>query len=113
MMHFGIPAYRLPRADLMKEIRRVEQMGTRIILNHKVEDLLAEQTAGGFDAAFVAIGAHVAKHVDIPAWDSARVMDSVDFLHEVCTGERPRLARRVVTYGGGHTATEPDTRAKR
>src|SRR3546814_1716922 len=72
MMHFGIPAYRLPRADLMKEIRRVEQMGTRIILNHKVEDLLAEKAAGGFDAAFVAIGAHVAKHVDIPARDAAR-----------------------------------------
>ena len=39
MMHFGIPAYRLPRADLMKEIRRIEEMGVRIVLNHKVEDV--------------------------------------------------------------------------
>ncbi len=27
MLHFGIPAYRLPRADLMQEIRRIEEMG--------------------------------------------------------------------------------------
>jgi formate dehydrogenase beta subunit len=60
MMHFGIPAYRLPRADLMKEVRRIESMGVTITLNHKVEDLLAEQAEGRFDAAFVAIGARSA-----------------------------------------------------
>ena len=32
MLHFGIPAYRLPRADLMKEIHRIEAMGVRIVL---------------------------------------------------------------------------------
>ena len=42
MMHFGIPTYRLPRADLMREIARIESMGVRIVLNHKVEDLPAE-----------------------------------------------------------------------
>ena len=48
MMHFGIPAYRLPRADLMREIARIEAMGVRIVLNHKVEDLLAEKVIGTF-----------------------------------------------------------------
>ena len=113
MMHFGIPAYRLPRADLLKEIRRIEQMGVRIILNHRVEDLLVEKAAGGFDAAFVAIGAHVAKHVDIPARDAARMLDAVDFLRGVSTGERPRLGRRVVIYGGGNTAMDAARTAKR
>ena len=36
MLHFGIPAYRLPRVDLMREIARIEAMGVRIVLNHKV-----------------------------------------------------------------------------
>jgi hypothetical protein len=57
MMQFGIPAYRLPRADLMKEIARIERMGVRIVLNRRVEDLVAAKQAGGFDAMFVAIGA--------------------------------------------------------
>jgi NADPH-dependent glutamate synthase beta subunit-like oxidoreductase len=47
MLHFGIPAYRLPREVLMQEVRRIEAMGVKIVLGHKVEDLLAEQTSGG------------------------------------------------------------------
>lgn len=113
MLHFGIPAYRLPRAELMEEVRRIEAMGVKIVLNRKVEDLLAEQEAGNFDAVFVAIGAHVARHVDIPARDAARVLDAVSLLREVGGGERPRLGRRVVIYGGGNTAMDAARTARR
>ena len=113
MMHFGIPAYRLPRAELMTEVRRIEAMGVRIILDHKVDDLLAERAAGRFDAVFIAIGAHVSKHVDIPARDAARVLDAVSFLRDVGSGEQPRLGRRVVVYGGGNTAMDAARTAKR
>jgi len=106
MMHFGIPAYRLPRDDLMREIGRIEAIGVKIVLNHKVEDVLAEITAGKFDAAFLAIGADVGKHVDIPARDAVRVLDAVSLLHDVGTGEKPLLGRRVIVYGGGNTAMD-------
>lgn len=113
MMHFGIPAYRLPREQLIKEIRRVETMGVRILLNHKVQNVLAEKSAGSFDAVFVAIGAGVAKHTDIPARDAVRVLDAVSLLHNVKRGEPPRLGRRVVVYGGGGTAVDAARTAKR
>jgi NADPH-dependent glutamate synthase beta subunit-like oxidoreductase len=113
MMQFGIPAYRLPRKDLMKEVRRIEDMGVRIVLDYKVEDLLGELTDGRFDAVFVAIGAHVSKHVDIPARDVARVLDAVSLLRGVSVGEQPRLGRRVVIYGGGNTAIDAARTAKR
>ena len=50
--------------------------------------MLAERDAGGFDAVFVAIGAHVGKHVDIPARDAVRVLDAVALLRDVGDGER-------------------------
>ena len=113
MMHFGIPAYRLPREDLMREIRGIEAMGVRIVTNHRVTDVLAEKENGGFDAAFIAIGASISKHVDIPARDAVRVLDAVSLLHNVKLGEAPHLGRRVVVYGGGNTAMDTARTIKR
>ena len=113
MMQFGIPAYRLPREVLMREVARIEAMGVRIVVNHKVEDVLAERNRGGFDAVFLAIGAHASKRVDIPARDAARVLDAVSLLRDVSSGEPPRLGRRVVVYGGGNTAMDAARSAKR
>jgi NADPH-dependent glutamate synthase beta subunit-like oxidoreductase len=89
MLHFGIPAYRLPRADLIAEISRIEDLGVRIVLNHKVEDVLQEQAEGSFDAVFVAIGAHLAKHVEIPARDAVKVLGAVSLLSDVASGAPP------------------------
>lgn len=113
MMRFGIPAYRLPRAEFMAEIERIEAMGVKIVTSHKVQDVLAEKTAGGFDAVFVAIGAGLGKHADIPARDAARVLDAVSLLHDVTAGEAPRLGRRIVVYGGGNTAMDAARTARR
>ncbi|MCG6898850.1 MAG: NAD(P)-binding protein [Gammaproteobacteria bacterium] len=113
MMHFGIPAYRMPRDILDAEIRRIEDMGVKIVLNHKVEDLIAERDAGNFDAVFVAIGAHISKHIDIPARDAGKMLDAVSFLASVEAGEAPQLGRRVAVYGGGNTAMDAARVAKR
>jgi NADPH-dependent glutamate synthase beta subunit-like oxidoreductase len=113
MLHFGIPAYRLPREDLMKEIQRIEAMGVKIVMNRRVEDILSEQRAGDFDAVFIAIGAHVSKHVDIPARDAVKVLDAVKLLRDVESGEAPLLGRRVLVYGGGNTAMDAARTARR
>ena len=113
MLHFGIPAYRLPRAELLKEIGTIEAAGVKIALNRKVTDVAAEREAGNFDAVFVAIGAHVSRHIDIPARDAARVIDAVQLLRGVGTGEPPRLGRRVIVYGGGNTAMDAARTARR
>ena len=113
MIHFGIPAYRMPRQELEQEIRRVEEMGVKIHLNHRVDDVLAEKAAGNFDAVFVAVGAHLSKKIDIPARDARGMMDAVSFLKSVETGEPVKLGRRVAIYGGGNTAMDAARVAKR
>lgn len=113
MMQFGIPAYRLPRGELQREIGRILAMGVKLVRNHRVDDLVAEREAGGFDAVFVAVGAQIGKRIDIPARDAARVLDAVSVLHQVGEGEAPRLGRRVVVYGGGDTAMDAARTARR
>jgi formate dehydrogenase beta subunit len=113
MIQFGIPAYRMPRDELHAEIRRIEDFGVKITLNHRVDDLLAEKTAGGFDAAFVAVGAHISKKIDIPTRDAGKILDAVSFLGSANEGAPPTLGRRVAIYGGGNTAMDAARTAKR
>jgi NADPH-dependent glutamate synthase beta subunit-like oxidoreductase len=113
MMRFGIPAYRMPRDVLDAEVERIVKAGVKLTLDCKVEDIMAAKQEGGFDAVFMAIGAHVGKHVDIPARDSGRILDAVSYLASVEKGEAPKLGRRVAVYGGGNTAMDAARTAKR
>ena len=75
--------------------------------------LPAAAEADGFDAAFVAVGAHIGRRAYIPAGDSARIMDAVSLLHGMEDGTPPMLGRRVAVYGGGNTAMDAARTARR
>jgi NADPH-dependent glutamate synthase beta subunit-like oxidoreductase len=113
MMRYGIPAYRMPREVLSGEVQRIRALGVQMTANHRVTDLDAERRDGGFDAVFVAVGAHLSKRVDIPSADAGPVLDAVSFLRGVATGERPQVGRRVAVYGGGNTAMDAARTARR
>jgi NADPH-dependent glutamate synthase beta subunit-like oxidoreductase len=113
MMRFGIPKYRLPREVLDAEVARIAAMGVQIRLDTKVADLQATMRDEGLDAAFLAVGAHIAKRAFIPAGDSARVLDAVSVLRSMDGEDKPMLGRRVVVYGGGNTAIDMARTARR
>src|SRR5450432_2632283 len=113
MMRYGIPAYRMPRDVLSGELERIAALGVRFTNNHTVVDLDAERRHGGFDAVFVAVGAHLSKRVEIPAMDTGPIVDAVSFLRGVASGERPVIGRRVAVYGGGNTAMDAARTARR
>jgi NADPH-dependent glutamate synthase beta subunit-like oxidoreductase len=113
MMRFGIPKYRLPRDVLDAEVKRILDMGVELTLNRKVSNILDTMQEGKFNAAFLAVGAHIAKRAYIPAGEAARMLDAVSVLRSMEGQDKPMLGRRVVVYGGGNTALDVARTAKR
>ena len=113
MMRFGIPKYRLPREILDAEVRRILDLGVTLRLNAKVADIRATMSEGRFDAAFLAVGAHIAKRAFIPAGAASRILDAVSVLRSMEGEEKPMLGRRVIVYGGGNPAIDVARTAKR
>ena len=113
MMRFGIPKYRLPREVLDAEIERILDAGVTLKLNAKVDRIVDSMREGKFDAAFLAVGAHIGKRAYIPAGSAAKILDAVSLLRSMEGEDKPLLGRRVVVYGGGNTALDAARTAKR
>ena len=113
MMRFGIPKYRLPREVLDAEVDRILELGVELQLDRKITNILEAMRDGGFDATFLAVGAHIAKRAYIPAGTAARMLDAVSVLRSMEGEDKPLLGRRVVVYGGGNTAIDVARTAKR
>ncbi|MHB1115892.1 NAD(P)-binding protein [Sideroxydans sp.] len=113
MMRFGIPKYRLPRDVLDAEVQRILDLGVTLKLNTKVENIEQSMQLGVFDAAFLAVGAHIGKRAMIPAGDASHIVDAVSVLRSMEGEDKPMLGRKVVVYGGGNTAIDVARTVKR
>lgn len=113
MMRYGIPSYRLSRNVVDAEVGRIEAMGVTIRLKTRVEDLDAAIQEGGFHATFLAVGAHLARRIDIPGFDAKRLLDAATFLRGMESASPIKIGRRVAVYGGGNTAIDVARTAER
>ncbi len=109
MLMVGIPRYRLPREVIDREVGAIEELGVSFRFNtHFGRDLTMEELRSeGYEAFFLAIGAHNAYAMRVPGEDtSPNVMDAVGFLRRVALGQRHRPGRRVAVIGGGNVAID-------
>jgi len=106
MLRYGIPKYRLPREKLNADIGRIEEMGVTFRMGTRIDNVAESMKADGFDACFMAVGAHKARIIDIPGDGSVPVLDGVSVLRAVEDDANTGLRGRVVVYGGGNTAMD-------
>jgi len=112
MMRVGIPRYRLPGNVLDAEIDVIRKTGVEIKTNARVESIasLREQ---GYDAAFIAIGAHAGTDMRVEGEDTPGVLDCVALLRDVSLGKQVKLGKRVAVIGGGNAAIDASRTALR
>ena len=105
MMRVGIPAYRLPRDILDSEIEEIKNAGVDIKLSARVDsiDLLFEQ---GYNAVFIAVGAHQGMGLGVEGENLPGVIDAAEFLERANLGERVDIGQRVGVVGGGNVAID-------
>ncbi len=108
MLAVGIPEYRLPRAALNKEIDYLGRMGVEIRLNTPIgKDLSLQDIKGqGYDAIFIATGAHLSRKLGLEGEEASGVVHAVDFLRRVALSQPVKLGERVVVIGGGNAAID-------
>ena len=108
MMRLGIPAYRLPRDILQKEIDSIIDSGIEVKLNTEVgKDLnIDDLQKNGFEAIFLATGAHSSRQLGMPGEDLNGVIHGVTFLRELNLGKKVTLGNRIAVIGGGNVAMD-------
>jgi len=114
MMRIGIPAYRLPRADLEREIEFIRWLGVEIRLGVPIGgEVRFADLVRDFDAVFLAPGCRRGKALKIPGAELGGVLTAIDLLAHVNLGQPIDVGQRVVVVGGGNVAFDAARSARR
>ena len=108
MLRYGIPNYRLPRKILDAEIASILSTGIEVKKEVSVgKDISMKELVEGYDATYIAIGAHTDKKLGIEGEDAKGVVSAVEMLRAIGDEELPDYTgKRVVVIGGGNVAMD-------
>lgn len=105
MLAVGVPAYRLPRELIEKEIAVIEALGVEIRCGVQVgRDISFAQLREDFAAVIIAVGAKSSRGLGLPGENGPGVIGGVDLLRAVSLNEKVAVGREVVVIGGGNVA---------
>ena len=108
MLVQAIPAYRLPRETLAREIRMIESLGVEIQTLRRLgrDFTLPDLRQEGYEAVFLAVGASEGLNLAIPGHEAKGVVDSLDFLRQYNIRGSVPVGKNVVVIGGGNAAID-------
>jgi formate dehydrogenase major subunit len=107
MLRYGIPSYRLPHDELERDIKRITDLGVKIVCGGTVgKKLSIERLRKDFDAVFVGSGAWSDVTMGVPGEEAAGVASGIEFLRKVTLGTMARLSGDAIVVGGGNTAID-------
>jgi len=110
MIAVGIPAYRMPRDILQRDIDIICSMGVEIIYDTRVgKDISLMELKDKFDAVLLAPGAHKSKPMGVEGEDegySGFLEGGIEFLRDAYLGKPTGMGKKVCVVGGGNTAID-------
>jgi len=110
MIAVGIPAYRMPRHILQRDVDIIASMGAEIKYNMRVgKDISLAELKQQYDAVFLAPGAHRSKPMGVEGEDKGYkgfLTGGIDFLREAYMGKPTGMGKKVCVVGGGNTAID-------
>lgn len=106
LLRMGIPSYRLPREVLDRELSEIEALGVEIRTGIALGQNLRWEDLKGYQALFIATGAHRERGLQIPGEKEKGVLNGLDLLKKINLRKRVRLGDRIAIVGGGNTAID-------
>ncbi|MFQ5706362.1 MAG: FAD-dependent oxidoreductase [bacterium] len=108
MLTLGVPEYRLPRELVRMEINAILSLGVELKLGKALgrDFTLQDLKDNGYEAIFLAIGAHKSRDLQIEGVGLDGVLRAVDFLLNINMGYKADLGEKIVVIGGGNVAID-------
>ncbi|HUT18930.1 MAG TPA: FAD-dependent oxidoreductase, partial [Anaerolineae bacterium] len=105
MFRVGVPEFRMPARIADREVQDIVDLGVDLRLNHRVDDLdaLFEE---GYEAVFLAVGAHEGRKLRVPGADLAGSTVAIHLLRDVRLGNPLQIGNDVIVVGGGSVAVD-------
>ncbi|HAK72779.1 MAG TPA: 4Fe-4S ferredoxin [Sporomusaceae bacterium] len=100
----AIPRSRLAHETLLRELKRIEDIGIRFENSINVDKVKFTSISEEHDAVVVATGAHIPRVFPWPGHE--RIVKGLDFLKAINRGEKPAVGRRVIVIGCGNSGMD-------
>lgn len=112
LLRYGIPAFRLDREILDKQISKILEIGIETICGKELgKDIELDELKENYDAVFLCFGANISRKMNVPGENLNGVFGGNELLEY---GKNPNYkGKKVAVIGGGNVAMDVSRMIKR